>query len=90
MVDEFMDVLNSLLHIDNVDIYVTGSNSHFLSNDIVTEFRDRSDEIHMHPFSSSEYYEAIGGDKQETWKDYYTYGRLPHLLTLVGGKKKNL
>ena len=89
MVDEFMDVLNSLLHIDNVDVYVTGSNSHFLSNDIVTEFRDRSDEIHMYPFSFSEYYEAIGGDKQETWKDYYTYGGLPHLLTLVGDKKKS-
>lgn len=89
MVDEFMDVLNSLLHIDNVDVYVTGSNSHFLSNDIVTEFRDRSDEIHMYPFSFSEYYEAIGGDKQEIWKDYYTYGGLPHLLTLVGDKKKS-
>jgi len=89
MVDEFMDVLNSLLHIDNVDVYVTGSNSHFLSNDIVTEFRDRSDEIHMYPFSFSEYYEAVGGDKQEAWKEYYTYGGLPHLLTLVGDKKKS-
>ena len=72
MVDEFMDVLNSLLHIENVDVYVTGSNSHFLSNDIVTEFRDRSDEIHMYPFSFSEYYAAVGGDKQGAWKDYYT------------------
>ena len=89
MVDEFMDVLNSLLHIDNVDVYVTGSNSHFLSNDIVTEFRDRSDEIHMYPFSFSEYYEAVGGDRYEAWKDYYTYGGLPHLLTLVGDKKKS-
>ena len=89
MVDEFMDVLNSLLHIDNVDVYVTGSNSHFLSNDIVTEFRDRSDEIHMYPFSFSEYYEAVDGDRHEAWKDYYTYGGLPHLLTLVGDKKKS-
>ena len=89
MVDEFMDVLNSLLHIDNVDVYVTGSNSHFLSNDIVTEFRDRSDEIHMYPFSFSEYYEAVGGDRHEAWKDYYTYGGLPHLLTLVGDKQKS-
>ena len=89
MVDEFMDVLNSLLHIDNVDVYVTGSNSHFLSNDIVTEFMDRSDEIHMYPFSFSEYYEAVGGDRHEAWKDYYTYGGLPHLLTLVGDKKKS-
>ena len=89
MVDEFMDVLNSILHLDNVDVYVTGSNSHFLSNDIVTEFRDRSDEIHMYPFSFSEYYEAVGGDRHEAWKDYYTYGGLPHLLTLVGDKKKS-
>lgn len=89
MVDEFMDVLNSLLHIENVDVYVTGSNSHFLSNDIVTEFRDRSDEIHMYPFSFSEYYAAVGGDKQGAWKDYYTYGGLPHVLTLVGDKKKS-
>ena len=89
MVDEFMDVPNSLLHIDNVDVYVTGSNSHFLSNDIVTEFRDRSDEIHMYPFSFSEYYEAVDGDRHEAWKDYYTYGGLPHLLTLVGDKKKS-
>lgn len=89
MVDEFMDVLNSLLHIDNVDVYVTGSNSHFLSDDIVTEFRDRSDEIHMYPFSFSEYYAAVGGDKQEAWKDYYTYGGLPHILTLIGDKKKS-
>lgn len=89
MVDEFIDVLNSLLHIENVDVYVTGSNSHFLSNDIVTEFRDRSDEIHMYPFSFSEYYAAVGGDKQGAWKDYYTYGGLPHVLTLVGDKKKS-
>ena len=89
MVDEFMDVLNSLLHIENVDVYVTGSNSHFLSNDIVTEFRDRSDEIHMYPFSFSEYYAAVGGEKQVAWKDYYTYGGLPHTLTLVGDKKKS-
>ncbi len=89
MVDEFMDVLNSLLHIANIDVYVTGSNSHFLSNDIVTEFRDRSDEIHIYPFSFSEYYDAVGGDRQETWKDYYTYGGLPHTLTLIGDKKKS-
>ena len=89
MVDDFMDVLNSLLHIDNVDVYVTGSNARFLSNDIVTEFRDRSDEIHLYPFSFSEYYKAVGGSKHEAWKDYYTYGGLPHSLTLVGDKKKS-
>lgn len=89
MVDEFMDVLNSLLHIDNVDVYVTGSNSHFLSSDIVTEFRDRSDEIRMYPLSFSEYYSAVDGDKEVAWKDYYTYGGLPHILALVGDKKKS-
>lgn len=89
MADEFMDVLNSLLHVDNVDVYVTGSNSHFLSSDIVTQFRDRSDEIHMYPLSFSEYYTAVGGDKEEAWKDYYTYGGLPHSLTLIGDKKKS-
>jgi predicted AAA+ superfamily ATPase len=89
MVNEFMDVLNSLLHISNVDVYVTGSNSHFLSTDIVTEFRDRSDEIHLYPFSFSEYYSAVGGDKNDVWKEYYTYGGLPHILTLKGDKKKS-
>ena len=85
----FVDVLLGLMKLKNVDLYVTGSNSHFLSNDIVTEFRDRSDEIHMYPFSFSEYHAAIGGDKQVAWKDYYTYGGLPHILTLVGDKKKS-
>lgn len=89
MVREFMDVLNSLLHVENVDVYVTGSNSHFLSNDIVTEFRDRSDEIRIYPFSFSEYYTAVGGDRQEAWKNYYTYGGLPHTLALMGDQKKS-
>jgi len=89
MVDEFIDVLNSLLHIDNADVYVTGSNSRFLSSDIVTEFRDRSDEIHMYPLSFAEYYSAVGGDKNAAWKEYYTYGGLPHVLSLVGDKKKS-
>jgi len=89
MVDEFVDVLNSLLHIDNADVYVTGSNSRFLSSDIVTEFRDRSDEIHMYPLTFAEYYSAVGGDKNAVWKEYYTYGGLPHILSLVGDKKKS-
>jgi len=89
MVREFVDVLNSLLHVANADVYVTGSNSHFLSSDIVTEFRDRSDEIHMYPLSFAEYYSAVKGDRSEAWKEYYTYGGLPHLLTLVGDKKKS-
>ncbi|CDA75788.1 uncharacterized protein BN697_02209 [Bacteroides sp. CAG:530] len=88
MVDEFTDVLNSLLHISNADIYVTGSNSHFLSTDIVTEFRGRGDEIHLFPLSFSEYCEGYNGSTDQAWKDYYTYGGLPLVLTLDTDKKK--
>ena len=88
MVDEFTDVLNSLLHIPNADVYVTGSNSHFLSTDIVTEFRGRGDEIHLFPLSFSEYCEGYNGSTDQAWKDYYTYGGLPLVLTLDTDKKK--
>lgn len=88
MVDEFTDVLNSLLHIPNADVYVTGSNSHFLSTDIVTEFRGRGDEIHLFPLSFSEYCEGYNGSTDQAWKDYYTYGGLPLILTLDTDKKK--
>ena len=88
MVDEFTDVLNSLLHISNTDVYVTGSNSHFLSTDIVTEFRGRGDEIHLFPLSFSEYCEGYNGSTDQAWKDYYTYGGLPLVLTLDTDKKK--
>lgn len=88
MVDEFTDVLNSLLHISNADVYVTGSNSHFLSTDIVTEFRGRGDEIHLFPLSFSEYCEGYNGTTDQAWKDYYTYGGLPLILTFDTDKKK--
>lgn len=88
MVDEFTDVLNSLLHISNADVYVTGSNSHFLSTDVVTEFRGRGDEIHLFPLSFSEYCEGYKGTIDNAWKDYYTYGGLPLILTLDTDKKK--
>lgn len=88
LIDEFVEVLNSLLHLNNVDIYVTGSNSRFLSKDVVTEFRGRGDEIHIYPLSFSEFYSATGGDKSDCWKQYYTYGGLPQILTLEGNKKK--
>lgn len=88
MVDEFTDVLNSLLHISNADVYVTGSNSHFLSTDVVTEFRGRGDEIHLFPLSFSEYCEGYTGTTDNAWKDYYTYGGLPLILTLDTDKKK--
>jgi predicted AAA+ superfamily ATPase len=88
MMDDFVGVLNSLLHVRNADVYVTGSNSRFLSKDVATEFRGRGDEIHLYPLSFAEYYSAIGGEKQARWKEYYTFGGLPQLLTLEGSKKK--
>ena len=88
LVPRFEDVLNSLLRIDNADVYVTGSNSKFLSSDIITEFRGRGDEIHLYPLSLSEYCEGTGLLPAEAWKDYYTYGGLPHILTLETEKKK--
>ena len=88
MIDEFTDVLNSLLHIRNADVYVTGSNSKFLSKDVVTEFRGRGDEIHLFPLSFAELYNSAGGDKFELWKSYYTYGGLPGILELDSDKKK--
>lgn len=88
LVPRFEDVLNSLLRIDNADVYVTGNNSKFLSSDIITEFRGRGDEIHLYPLSLSEYCEGTGLSPAEAWKDYYTYGGLPHILTLETEKKK--
>ncbi len=88
MIDEFTDVLNSLLHIRNADVYVTGSNSKFLSKDVVTEFRGRGAETHLFPLSFAELYNSLGGDKLELWKSYYTYGGLPGILELDGEKKK--
>lgn len=88
MVDDFVGVLNSLLHIRNIDTYVTGSNSRFLSKDVVTEFRGRGQDIHMYPLSFSEYYNALGGDRSMRWRDYYTYGGLPQTLLLTDDKTK--
>ena len=88
VVPHFEEVLNSYLKISNVDIYVTGSNSRFLSTDIITEFRGRGDEIHLIPLTFSEYYSAVGGDKGDVWRDYYTFGGLPHILSLRSDEKK--
>jgi len=88
IVDDFVGVLNSLLHIKNVDTYVTGSNSRFLSKDVVTEFRGRGQDIHMYPLSFSEYYNALGGDRSMCWRHYYTYGGLPQTLLLSEDKAK--
>lgn len=87
-VAEFEDVLNSYLKIDNADVYVTGSNSKFLSKDIITEFRGRGDQIHVYPLSFAEYMSVDSRHPIEAWRDYYTYGGLPHVLTLETAKKK--
>lgn len=82
-------VLNSLIRKDNVDIYITGSNSKFLSSDVMTEFRGRGDEIHIAPLAFSEFYPAIGKDKQEAWNDYLLYGGLPHILAEADSESKS-
>lgn len=76
----FVAILNGFLRLPNVDIYVTGSNSKFLSSDIVTEFRGRGDEIHMYPLSFSEFCSVYDGRVEKAWKEYYTYGGLPLVL----------
>ena len=81
MLNEFEDVLNSFLHIRNADVYVTGSNSKFLSSDVITEFRGRGDEIRMYPLSFREFFSAYHGSEDEAWDDYFTYGGLPLILS---------
>ena len=78
---EFEDVLNSFMHIRNADVYVTGSNSKFLSSDLVTEFRGRGDEIRIYPLSFREYCSVYEGSADEAWDDYFTYGGLPLILS---------
>ena len=88
LLDEFEDVLNSFLHIRNADVYVTGSNSKFLSSDVITEFRGRGDEIRLHPLSFQEYCSAYTGSVDEAWDDYFTYGGLPLILSCVTPEEK--
>lgn len=77
----FYDALNDLRELENLDVYVTGSNSKMLSSDILTEFRGRSDEIRVHPLSFSEYYSAVGGDKEDAFENYAFYGGMPLVLS---------
>lgn len=86
--DEFEDVLNSLLHIPNADVYVTGSNSKFLSSDVITEFRGRGDEIHVYPLSFREYASVYPGTPDEAWDDYVVYGGLPLTLSMEAPEDK--
>ena len=81
LAEDFERVLNGLNRISNLDVYVTGSNSKFLSSDILTEFRGRGDEVRVYPLSFSEYTSAYEGSMQDAWLDYYTYGGLPLILT---------
>ena len=78
----FYDALNELMSIPNLDIYVTGSNSEMLSSDILTNFRGRGDQIHMHPLSFAEYHEAAGGDPREDYDDYSWFGGMPLILSM--------
>ena len=75
-------VLNGFLHMKNIDVYVTGSNSKLLSRDISTEFRGRGDTIHIYPLSFREFFEASGLDKTDAYSEYMTYGGMPYLLSL--------
>ena len=81
LVEDFEGVLNGFLYEKNLDIYVTGSNSKFLSTDIITEFRGRGDVIKIFPLSFSEYVEAFKGDKYEAWNEYVLYGGMPLILS---------
>lgn len=88
LMGEFTDVLNSLMHIRNTDVYVTGSNSKFLSTDIVTEFRGRGDEIHVYPLSFKEFTSVYEGSVYQAWDDYYNYGGMPYVVFCDTKKKK--
>lgn len=87
-VKDFIEVLSSLAVTDGVDVYVTGSNSRFLSSDVVTEFRGRGDEIHVWPLSFKEFKSVYEGSEEAAWSEYRMYGGLPQLLTQVGDDKK--
>ncbi len=84
----FEEVLNSLLRMNHIDVYVTGSNSKFLSSDIVTEFRGRGDEVRIYPLSFAEFYSAYEGDYDEAWEEYMIYGGLPQVLRLREERQK--
>ena len=84
----FEEVLNSLLRMSNIDVYVTGSNSKFLSSDIVTEFRGRGDEIRIYPLSFAEFYSAYEGDYDDAWNEYMIYGGLPQVASFQTERQK--
>jgi len=85
----FIDVILGFMHMDNADVYVTGSNSKMLSSDILTQFRDRGDEIRVYPLSFAEFYNEYIGDKRGAWQDYYTYGGMPYVTSLESHEEKS-
>ena len=87
-VERFPEVLNSFLRMDNIDVYVTGSNSRFLSSDILTEFRGRGDEIRVYPLSFAEYVSGYDGTEEDAWNDYMTFGGLPKILSMKTDEQK--
>ncbi len=87
-VDEFEDVLNSYLQMDNVDVYVTGSNAKFLSKDVITTFRGRGDEVKIWPLSFSEYFSAQKSSKEEAWAHYLLYGGLPQIVSMTSDEER--
>ncbi len=89
MVEDFELVLNGFLYERNLDVYVTGSNSKFLSTDIITEFRGRGDEIRVFPLSFSEFVTAFNGDKQDAWNEYVLYGGLPLIISKKTDEEKS-
>lgn len=88
LLGEFESVLNGLIRIENVDVYVTGSNAKFLSKDIITEFRGRGDELHMYPLSFSEFMSVYDGNKYDGWNEYVLYGGLPPVVLLPSPEQK--
>ena len=88
LLGEFEAVLNSLIRMENVDVYVTGSNARFLSKDVITEFRGRGDEVHMYPLSFAEFMSVYPGTKQDGWKEYMLYGGLPLVLNFAAPEQK--
>ena len=88
LLEDFEEVLNSLLHIKNTDVYVTGSNSKFLSKDVITEFRGRGDEIHIYPLTFKEFMQAYEGDMYHGWAEYVLYGGLPLTVTMKTEEQK--
>lgn len=88
LLGEFEAILNSLTRMKNVDVYVTGSNAHFLSKDVITEFRGRGDEVHMYPLSFAEFMSVYPGTKQDGWNEYMLYGGLPLVLSFTTPDQK--